>query len=136
MFPGTLRDRVRLVALAGLLGAGLASSGCVVGSESKGVLNRWRAPGAAEFVPGETTQEEVAAQLGPPSQVLALQDKVIFYYLLEQAESEGVILILYNRSTTKVRYDRAIFFFDPEGRLIDYALSAEAAPYEPDEDGE
>jgi hypothetical protein len=60
--------------------------------------------------------------LGPPSQVITHADGEIFYYLHEQSESKGLILLVYNSSQTDTRYDRAIFFFDVNGVLRDYSL--------------
>jgi hypothetical protein len=59
--------------------------------------------------------------LGPPSQVIALDDETVLYYLFEKAEGEGMILILYNRIEVETRYDRAIFFFDKNDLLTDYS---------------
>ena len=63
--------------------------------------------------------------LGAPSQVIALEKEVVFYYLRELEKSKGVILILYNQTNDAITYDRAIFFFDRKGLLKDYALSRE-----------
>ena len=105
----------------------LTAPGCVRSSQVAGVKNKWREP-IAEFKTGETTQSEVLHALGPPSQVISLQDQIVFYYLLEESKVRGVVLIVYNDVKVHIRYDRAIFFFDKEGRLTDYAYSDESAP--------
>lgn len=70
------------------------------------------------------------AALGPPSQVIALHDQTLFYYLREQLATKGLFLLLYNQMRENVSYDRAIFFFDRKGILTDFAYSAETIPYE------
>ena len=104
-----------------------AAVGCVRSGQLAGVENKWREP-IAEFKTGETTQSEVLHALGPPSQVIGLRDQIVFYYLLEETQVRGAILIVYNSVKVRIRYDRAIFFFDKEGRLTDYAYSDETAP--------
>ena len=90
----------------------------------------WRDQALPTFELGATTQAEVLRALGPPSQLIALDDQVVFYYLTERSETTGAILILYNTSTRRITYDRAIFFFDRAGNLADYSYSLEALPYE------
>jgi hypothetical protein len=70
----------------------------------------------------------VLAALGPPSQLINLGNKTIFYYLQEQKQTRTLILILYNQTREKITYDRAIFFFDEQGRLTDFATSDEKNP--------
>ncbi len=70
------------------------------------------------------------AALGPPSQVIALHDQTLFYYLREQLKTKAVFLLLYNQTRENVSYDRAIFFFDKNGTLSDFAYSEEAVPLE------
>jgi hypothetical protein len=43
------------------------------------------------------------------------------YYLFEHSDGEGIILIVYNRFRIDTRYDRAIFFFDENDVLTEYA---------------
>ena len=105
----------------------MAAGGCVRSTQLAGVENKWREP-IAEFKTGETTQSEVLHALGPPSQVVGLQDQIVFYYLLEESKVRGAVLIVYNSVKIRIRYDRAIFFFDKDGRLTDYAYSDESAP--------
>ena len=68
------------------------------------------------------------AALGPPSQLINLGNRTVFYYLQEQKKTRTAILILYNQTREKITYDRAIFFFDPQGRLTDFATSDEKIP--------
>lgn len=103
----------------------LIATGCVVSRSEKGVDNLWRDESVPEFIRGETTQSEVLEALGPPSQVIALDREVVFYYLRELERSKGAILIIYNQTNDAITYDRAIFFFDKKGLLKDYALSQE-----------
>ena len=103
----------------------LIVTGCVVSRSEKGVDNLWRSDSVPEFIRGETTQSEVLEVLGPPSQIIALDREVVFYYLRELERSKGAILILYNMTNDAITYDRAIFFFDKKGLLKDYALSRE-----------
>jgi len=70
------------------------------------------------------------AALGPPSQVIALHDQTLFYYLREQLTSKSYFLLVYNQTRENVTYDRAIFFFDKNGTLSDFAYSKEAIPLE------
>ena len=66
------------------------------------------------------------ALLGPPSQVIALDDETALYYLYERSEGEGLILIVYNRMRIDTRYDRAVFFFDENDVLTDFATKTYA----------
>ncbi|MBT3409092.1 MAG: hypothetical protein HN430_00155, partial [Halieaceae bacterium] len=64
---------------------------------------------------------DILEALGPPSQVIALGDETVLYYLFERTEGKGLILIVYNEFKTDTRYDRAIFFFDADDRLTDFS---------------
>lgn len=110
----------------------LAVSGCVVSSTHAGVSNRWRDENV-RFEVGKTTQSEVLKRLGPPSQLIDLEDRLVFYYLLEHEDSQDAIFIVYNRSSVEIIYDRAIFFFDKNGVLTEQAVSHEALPYTAEE---
>ncbi|MBI4615813.1 MAG: hypothetical protein HY720_19495 [Planctomycetes bacterium] len=110
----------RHIVLAALLAL---AAGCSIGDRWDGVPNRWQRE-KQSFQPGATTQADVLARLGPPSQVLALGERTVFYYLLEHERSETLNLILYSQTKAHARYDRAIFFFDREGRLAEFATSA------------
>lgn len=101
-------------------------SGCVRFQSDGGVDNAWRAAETPMFSIGETRQQQVLSALGPPSQIIDLEDGSVFYYLSEQRTGGGMIFIFYNDVRQKTVYDRAIFFFDRDGLLTDYALSEEA----------
>lgn len=103
---------------------------CANYTTQQGVQNKWRDESLPQVQVGKTTQAEVAKQFGPPSQVIALNDQVIFYYLLEQKKGKGAFFIIYNWLDNKTTYDRAIFFFNNKGILIDYAYSLEKVAYE------
>lgn len=71
--------------------------------------------------------------LGPPSRVVALKKRTVFYYLLEHDYRVGLNLVLYIQTDSKVRYDRAVFFFDEDGVLENHSFSQEKI-VEDDED--
>jgi hypothetical protein len=106
----------------------LCLSSCGQFTSQQGVDNRWRDPNAVEFQVGRTTQADVLEALGPPSQIIALTDGVVFYYLREYKSGSAKIFILYNEAHLDVLYDRAIFFFDHDGKLTHHSYSAEEAP--------
>jgi outer membrane protein assembly factor BamE (lipoprotein component of BamABCDE complex) len=91
-----------------------------------GVRNYWRDPSLATFQKGHSTESDVMRALGPPSQVIALQDQTLFYYLREQSRTKAMFLIVYNQTRQQITYDRAIFFFDKQAMLTDFAFSKEA----------
>jgi len=93
-----------------------------------GVENLWRSDPAPVFEIGHTTQSEVMKALGPPSQVIAFGERTLFYYLREQQKLQSLSVIIYSQSREKILYDRAIFFFDRQGVLQDFALSDEEIP--------
>ncbi len=94
---------------------------CAQYDNKRGVLQEVRPSALAQFTAGQTTRQDVLAQLGPPSQVIALGDETVLYYLFERSRGNGLILIVYNRFTVDTQYDRAIFFFDENDRLTDFA---------------
>lgn len=100
--------------------AGCASFGAV-----DGVENLWREVPADSFQEGETTQADVLEMLGPPSQLISLNDQTVFYYLTEQTSGKGYIFIVWNQVNAKSEYDRAIFFFGNDGVLEEFAYSKE-----------
>jgi outer membrane protein assembly factor BamE (lipoprotein component of BamABCDE complex) len=103
-----------------LLCLGLLSA-CVQFKSKRGVEVAWQAVVVEKLIRGQSTRADVLDALGPPSQVIALEDETVLYYLFEKAEGEGMILILYNRIEVDTRYDRAIFFFDENDLLTDYS---------------
>jgi outer membrane protein assembly factor BamE (lipoprotein component of BamABCDE complex) len=104
------------------------TAGCVIRSSTQGVKNLWRADSVPVFKQGRSTEHDVLAALGPPSQVISAGNRTIFYYLVEQKKSKGIRLLIYNQTVEKFVYDRAIFFFDAQGRLTDFATSNEKVP--------
>ena len=96
-------------------------AGCAQYTDKRGVEVTWDPSTLGDFAVGETTRNDVLASLGPPSQVISLDDETAFYYLFERSGGDGLILVVYNRFRIDTGYDRAIFFFDEEDRLTDYA---------------
>jgi outer membrane protein assembly factor BamE (lipoprotein component of BamABCDE complex) len=103
---------------------------CASWQNQQGVVNKWRDDSLPPIEIGKTSQSDVMKLLGPPSQIIGLKEQVIFYYMLEKTEGQGAFLILINWSNEKIKYDRAIFFFDKNGVLDDYAYSLEQAAFE------
>ena len=100
-------------------------SGCASYGSVDGVDNLWREVSIDQFEKGVTTQADILDQLGPPSQLINLQDQTVFYYLTQELSGTGQIFIVWNRVNAKSRYDRAIFFFDTNGTLQEFAFSKE-----------
>ncbi len=96
-------------------------AGCVQFKNKRGVEVAWQADVVANLERGSSTRKDVLDALGPPSQIISLEEETVLYYLFEKAEGEGMILIVYNTIDIETRYDRAIFFFDEEDRLTDYS---------------
>lgn len=103
-------------------------AGCVIRSSTQGVKNLWRADTVPVFERGRSSEHDVLAALGPPSQVISTGNRTVFYYLVEQKKSKGIRLLIYNQTVENFVYDRAIFFFDTQGRLTDFATSNEKVP--------
>jgi outer membrane protein assembly factor BamE (lipoprotein component of BamABCDE complex) len=95
--------------------------GCVNTSSGRGVEARWHDLDATAFVPGQTTRSEVMEALGPPSQILTVGEETAFYYMLEMTEKKGLILLIYNTRDERTSYDRAVYFFDANDVLTDFA---------------
>ena len=55
--------------------------------------------------------------------VIDQDDGIIFYYMRERAQGTGLFLVLFNTTSLEIDYDRAIFFFDDKGMLVEYAYS-------------
>ena len=96
---------------------------CAKFSTERGVESLWREPDIPTFMTGSTSQSDVMKALGPPSQIISLKDRTVFYYLREKGAGKGLILLIYNEVRYSVEYDRAIFFFDTKGVLTDYSYS-------------
>jgi hypothetical protein len=103
------------------------ASACSRADTEVGVENIWREPGIS-FTEGVTTEAEVLAALGPPSQLIDLGDETVYYYLREAFRSDRLLLILYNRTQRSGSYDRAVFFFGKDGILTKAAYSETALP--------
>ena len=101
---------------------------CVQYESKRGVDVNWQSSVTQQLTRGESTRKDVLALLGPPSQVISMEDETVLYYLFERAKGSGLILILYNRMKIDTRYDRAIFFFDENDVLTEYSTHI----YEPD----
>lgn len=97
--------------------------GCTHIQTERGLAPIWNQVESDAFQIGSTHQSDVMALLGPPSQIINGHRGDIFYYLHEKATGTGIILLLYNEVDLSTRYDRAIFFFDADGALLDYARS-------------
>lgn len=106
--------------------------GCATSQEEKGAKNHWRDPKLPEWKIGQTTEMDVVGALGPPSQIIALDNQIVYYYMQEQSLSKSYIFVVWNRSEKTIRYDRAIFFFNKKGVLNKFAYSPEAFPYDPE----
>jgi hypothetical protein len=122
------KQRVCTLLVAGLIM--WASTGCARFSTERGVESLWREADIPAFKAGLTTQSDIMKALGPPSQIISLNDGSVFYYLREKGAGQGVILLIYNEVRYMVDYDRAIFFFDTEGVLADYSYSESSQPPE------
>ena len=96
-------------------------SACVQFNSQRGVEVAWQTQVLQELRTGESSRADVLDLLGPPSQVIALEDETVLYYLFEKSAGEGMVLALYNKVDIKTRYDRAIFFFDKNDKLRDYS---------------
>lgn len=94
---------------------------CVQYESKRGVEVNWQSSVTQQLTRGESTRKDVLALLGPPSQVISLEEETVLYYLFERAKGSGMILILYNRMKIDTRYDRAIFFFDENDVLTEYS---------------
>lgn len=101
---------------------GMSLLGACAQYESKrGVDVNWQESATAQLVNGKSTRKDVLTLFGPPSQVIALDGESALYYLFEHSQGEGLILIVYNRMRIDTRYDRAIFFFDENDVLTEFA---------------
>jgi len=111
------------VVLALVLASGLSS--CFRYQSLDGVKNTWREISMDRFQRGVTTQSEILDMLGPPSQVIALGDQTVFYYLTQKKAGSGKVFIIWNDAREETRYDRAVFFFSESGVLEEFSVSNE-----------
>tara|TARA_R110001592_G_scaffold337300_1_gene623685 strand:- start:299418 stop:299753 length:336 start_codon:yes stop_codon:yes gene_type:complete len=102
-------------------------TGCAQYENKRGVEVTWQDDVTRHLVPGKTSRKEVLKLLGPPSQVISLEEETVLYYLFERSRGNGVILIVYNRMEINTHYDRAILFFDANDILTDYATKIDEA---------
>ena len=121
-------NRLRPMMMAALCAVLL--SACVQYQSKRGVEVKWQSDITEQLHKGTSTRGEVLALLGPPSQLISLEDETVLYYLFERTKGNGYILILYNRFTVDARYDRAVFFFDENDILSDYSTHI----HEPEDD--
>lgn len=119
-----MSSRYRPVYIAVLVMAAFLP-GCTSRRGEKGVENLWRSPGIPAWEVGKTTDGEVLEELGPPSQIISLEDGIVYYYMQENSRGKAYYFLIWNRSDETVRYDRAIFFFDRNGILTKFAYSPE-----------
>ena len=110
----------------------LLLSGCVRYENKRGVDVLWQPEVTAQLIKGQSTREDILTLLGPPSQLIALEDETVLYYLFERSQGDGMILIVYNRMKIRTRYDRAVFFFDENDTLRDYATYIHKGEDEPE----
>lgn len=101
--------------MAGLLTA------CAQYENKRGVEVTWQESATSRLVRGQTTRKEALALLGPPSQIISLEEESVLYYLFERSRGNGIILIVYNRMKIDTHYDRAVLFFDENDILTDFA---------------
>lgn len=125
-----LRDRVSGWAATAFLSTLLILPGCARWDETTGVQNSWRSDAAPQWELGKTSAEEVISALGPPSQLINLQNQSVYYYMRESVTGNGYFLLFYNTSTKVTRFDRAVFFFDESGVLTRFAYSNDSLPVE------
>ncbi|MGI9200311.1 MAG: hypothetical protein ACR2QL_04580 [Woeseiaceae bacterium] len=111
--------------LISILFIAVLMTGCASFGATDGVDNLWRDVPADAFENGVTTQADVLELLGPPSQLISLQNQNVFYYLTEELSGEGKIFIIWNQASAESKYDRAIFFFDTNGVLQEFSFSKE-----------
>jgi len=103
----------------------LALTGCVQYQSTAGVKNTWREIPTDQIQKGVVTQAEILDWLGPPSQVIALGEQTVFYYLSQLQSGQSKILIVWNDTKDQTRYDRAIFFFNQDGVLTEFSIRDE-----------
>lgn len=114
-----MRITTRSVIVAAL--CAIMLSGCVQYDAKRGVEVKWQTDITEQLQVGKSTRGEVLDLLGPPSQIISLDEESVLYYLFERTKGSGYILILYNKFSVDARYDRAVFFFDENDILRDYS---------------
>ena len=122
-----MRLIVARFALLAPLAVSLSLAACVKYQSLDGVENTWREIPADRIQVGTTTQTDILDWLGPPSQIIAIGEQRVFYYLSQKQSGQAKVLIIWNDAEDQTRYDRAVFFFDPEGVLTEYSIRDEAS---------
>ena len=112
---------MNFIRMATLLLLAIPLTACLQFRSERGVEVGWQTAITEQLESGVSDREDVMNLLGPPSQIIALDDETAFYYLFERTAGEGYILVLYNRFTVDARYDRAVFFFDANDVLQEYS---------------
>jgi outer membrane protein assembly factor BamE (lipoprotein component of BamABCDE complex) len=125
-----MSDSPKTLVLTILLLSVTLLGGCAQYENKRGVEVSWANAVTNNLQRGSSTRGDVLELLGPPSQVIALEEETALYYLFEHSRGQGLILLLYNRVHVDTRYDRAIFFFDANDVLTEYSTYV----YEPVED--
>ena len=59
-------------------------AGCAQYENRRGVEVTWQAKVTSQLQPGQSSRKEVLALLGPPSQVISLEEETVLYYLFEK----------------------------------------------------
>ena len=104
-----------------LLGA-WSLAGCASYESYQGVNTPFEDENIPVWVRGESTRGDVLDQLGPPSQIIALNGGSVFYYLRERGQGTAKVFIIYNTGEKTVEYDRAVFFFNENEVLTDFSF--------------
>ena len=112
---------MKFIRITTLLLLAVPLTACLQFRSERGVDVGWQDAVTEQLESGKSTRADVMNLLGPPSQIIALEEETAFYYLFERTAGEGYILVLYNRFTVDARYDRAVFFFDDNDVLREYA---------------
>jgi outer membrane protein assembly factor BamE (lipoprotein component of BamABCDE complex) len=99
----------------------LGLAACAQFTDKRGLEVTWSPADVQQFTRGESTRRDVLTALGPPSQVISLDDETVLYYLFEKSQGEALILLVYNRFDVDTRYDRAVFFFDQDELLTEFS---------------
>ena len=95
--------------------------GCAQFVSESGVDVTWDESTVSQFERGVTTRTQVLDTLGPPSQVVAMGDESVLYYLNESSRGQGLVTFVYNRFELNAAYDRAVFIFGSDGVLNEFS---------------
>ncbi len=107
-----------------LLAASLLTPACFVSETT--VSSPFPQEKVAGFVPGRTTAQDVANQLGAPARVVELGDGSAWLYEHVVTKGAAVWLLLVAGYGTDTQTDRIWVFFDTNGTLTHAAASFEA----------